>query len=460
MLITHVPKLPDCTRWFHQRTRDRYSVLVAFLVTLLPPAIAIAIGVLVGLAKGGAISNLTNWRPTSMEVAVSGVVAMIAADLIPTNSVLVFVLELAGIGALLFATWANRRVGGMVVIALGLLMNLLPTLMSGGTPVSQDALVSSGMLSKEQLKTHELTGPRHIEEDQDVLAFLGDTISLPGKVIVSIGDLFVWVGLGLVAQSLVRRRQVRLGGSRRPSQTPRTYREALNTLGSGPAPNDQHPSEPAGTGHPNTGMVRWLPPEDSSVSATLQPPPRPEPVLPPKGVVDPLDPDAPADEPESVVRILSGPPGTSQPAIEAPTMAAGGAVEAATAVPAEPGDAEAAQADQSAHGRQRHLLPLQPRPGEEPFMLPSYARPTAQQHTQQIPAVDAAPVPEHALPLDPATPIDSGVRLIPAPASSAPKPPPPALDDTAYDGAHSTGEESFASEDDPTGEVIVPPIQP
>lgn len=297
---------------------------MASIVALLPTILAIGAGLIIGLVKGGSVDNLIQWRPASAEVAAAGLFAMFLSDVIPTNNLIVSLLLYVALFSLLYAAWMNRRVGGMVVVAVGLFLNLAAAFPNGGTPVSADALVSSGIVEKSELSKIELTGSRVVRSDDTLFGFLGDSIVIPGPSIVSIGDIITWIGLALATQSIVRRRQVRVGHDtkprRNPVNTPATYQEALSTLGMGPAHNPLESAQPAGTGHPQSGMVKRLPPAPQSGAARA--------AAPPLGPIGPIGPNAPEgiDDMESVVRILPGPPShlstpsADQPADDAPII--------------------------------------------------------------------------------------------------------------------------------------------
>jgi len=211
------------------------------LLALLPLLLAIAIGIGIGLLGGGHLSNLLGWRPAAWEVAAGAIAVAVVADAFPWRGVAPFVLSLGSTAALIYVAWMNRRVGGMIVVAVGLAMNLVPILVNGGMPVSADALVSAGTVTTAELPEVELTGPRHLATSDDLARQLGAVVPLPIGLVISAGDLVALLGLVLVTQAVLRRRQVRMGGPAPPSRKPRvtldTYQEALNTLGEGPADN-------------------------------------------------------------------------------------------------------------------------------------------------------------------------------------------------------------------------------
>lgn len=298
---------------------------MAGLIAIIPVLLAIAIGLGIGVLKGGSIDNLRQWRPASAEVAGGALVALILADVLPWTGLVVFLLDLIGVFGLLYAAWMNRRVGGMVIVAAGLFMNLAVSMANGGAPVSQKAMVSAGIATQAQLDSQkvELVGPRHVQTDQDFLTFLGDNIALPGGTIVSPGDLVLWLGLVLCTQSIVRRRQVRSGASfaprRNPQRTPGMYQEALSTLGMGPVDNPLDASVPPGTGHPQSGMVRRLP-------AAMPP-----------GMSAASIADGPNDEP--TVRVIKPPTGGVPTVTPEPTAASTGEVVANPAASDQPNPA-------------------------------------------------------------------------------------------------------------------------
>ncbi|MCB1028878.1 MAG: DUF5317 domain-containing protein, partial [Microthrixaceae bacterium] len=211
------------------------------LLALLPVLAAIALGIGIGLLGGGNPGNLLQWRPAAWQVAAGAIALQVVADVFDWSGVIPFILSLASVAALLYVSWMNRRIGGMVLVAVGLAMNLVPMLINGGTPVSAAAMVSSGAIEESQVGSVELTGPRHLATSKDLVRPLGAVVPLPFGLVISFGDLVSLLGVTLVTQAVLRRRQVRAGGpappARNPSVTLSTYQEALQTLGEGPADN-------------------------------------------------------------------------------------------------------------------------------------------------------------------------------------------------------------------------------
>lgn len=220
-------------------------------MALLPTLAAIALGVALGLRWGGRLDNLLAWRPPLWEALAAGVVLLALLDLVPIGGWFASLLRIVALGALTAFAVLNVRIGGMVLVAAGVGLDLLVTLVNWGTPVRGGALVSAGVVTTEQLATVELTGGRELA-DGAVLGFLGDTIPLPWGQVVSVTDLLVLAGITLVTASVARRYQVGGGSSGFSSGSrfgrgggPNDYRSALDALGRGPAPRrgpGLHPS--------------------------------------------------------------------------------------------------------------------------------------------------------------------------------------------------------------------------
>ena len=220
-------------------------------MALLPTLAAIAVGVALGLRWGGRLDNLLSWRPSLWEALVAGVALLVLLDVVPIGGWFASLLRIVALGALTAFAVLNVRIGGMVLVAVGVGLDLLVTLVNWGTPVRGGALVSAGVVTTEQLATVELTGGRELA-DGAVLGFLGDTIPLPWGQVVSVTDLLVLAGITLVTASVARRYQVGggssgfSGGSRfGRGGGPNDYRTALDALGRGPAPRrgpGLHPS--------------------------------------------------------------------------------------------------------------------------------------------------------------------------------------------------------------------------
>lgn len=179
------------------RTRE------APLLYVLP---ALVVGVALGLATGGRLSNLSlqSLRWVALLVvgvllqAVSGVGGSVAAPVL-----------IASDAALVVFALANVRRPGMVLVAAGIALNLLPIAADGGMPVSPPAVVASGQASAARVARMHVSGKHHFRRPGDRFTELSDTIAIrPLRTVVSPGDIVLSVGMAAVIAGLLRRRDV------------------------------------------------------------------------------------------------------------------------------------------------------------------------------------------------------------------------------------------------------------
>jgi hypothetical protein len=110
-------------------------------------------------------------------------------------------LHLVSYALAVWFIWANRRIPGMVVIAIGGGMNLLAISVNGGTmPARLGALRTAGLVD---------TGPGYHNSaavPDAKLQFLGDIIGVPGPHplanVISIGDIVLFCGLLLLLHTV------------------------------------------------------------------------------------------------------------------------------------------------------------------------------------------------------------------------------------------------------------------
>ncbi len=230
-------------------------------MALVPTLLALGIGMALGVRWGGRVDNVLVWRPPLWQLLVAGVGLTVVLDLLPWGGGFVTLLRLVALLLLLAFALVNLRVGGMVLVAAGLGLNLLVTLLNWGRPVSRWALEASGAVEDGNAANLVVHGGRTL--DGGLLAFLGDTIPLPWGQVISVGDVLLLIGVCLVTASVVRRYEVAgrtagialvgTGSAYRSAGTrgsggfggPSDYRTALDALGRGPAPRrgpGLHPS--------------------------------------------------------------------------------------------------------------------------------------------------------------------------------------------------------------------------
>ena len=167
---------------------------------------ALAIGLVIGLARGGRVRNLARRHLQWPAVGAVGVVGLLATRWggMETPELLL------ATSLLLCASCAlrNAHLVGLGVVAVGLVANLAPLLVNGWVPVDPDALVHAGLVDRDDLARVELDGARHVADDDTALSFLGERIPVPELgLVLSFGDLLVAVGLADAVYVATRRRR-------------------------------------------------------------------------------------------------------------------------------------------------------------------------------------------------------------------------------------------------------------
>ena len=167
---------------------------------------AIPIGLALGLVAGGRVVGLAHlqfrWAPLAVlgllgqVVLFDGAVTRSVGDLLP-------VLYVASNAIVLAAVFANVRLTGMWLVALGAGANLAAIVANGGyMPASAAAYAAQGRSTVEvYANTRLLTEP--------ALAVLTDTIVLPAWLpftnVASLGDVLIAAGVVVVLAAAMRR---------------------------------------------------------------------------------------------------------------------------------------------------------------------------------------------------------------------------------------------------------------
>ena len=157
---------------------------------------ALALLVTVPLA-GGRLSRLADIRPRAVWAVLLAAAIQVGITQIAGGShalhaalhVLSYVLDA-------YFVFANRRLAGVPLVALGAALNVLAILANGGVmPASAAALRISGVASRPGFDNSAVLAHPH-------LPFLGDVIPVPGPWpignVLSVGDLIIFVGAFIV----------------------------------------------------------------------------------------------------------------------------------------------------------------------------------------------------------------------------------------------------------------------
>jgi hypothetical protein len=168
--------------------------------------IAVAVGLVVGLATGGKFSNVVSRPFRSAWLLVPGVGFQAVTEvwhLARTPDELVVLASYVSLA--LFAV-RNLHLAGMGVVGIGLALNIVPIAVNQGMPVRASAIVRSGIVRhSNEIGRLRFGGKRHLEGPDDRLTFLGDV--LPDWVfheVLSFGDLVMAVGIAAVCSNLLR----------------------------------------------------------------------------------------------------------------------------------------------------------------------------------------------------------------------------------------------------------------
>lgn len=113
---------------------------------------------------------------------------------------------------------ANLRVPGMPLLLIGIAANFLVIVANGGMPVSESALIDSGYGNDVGAMLQEGLDKHHLMGEDDVLTFLADVIGIPNPIgqAISIGDVFVYLGLAWLIVAAMRGRTLSSPTEREP----------------------------------------------------------------------------------------------------------------------------------------------------------------------------------------------------------------------------------------------------
>lgn len=171
-----------------------------------PLVLAIVIGAIVGVCRGGHVAALSGVRFASLSLVVMAVISSVAVEHLDLPAPGWIALG-SLVMALAFA-FRNMRLAGMAVVSVGIIANLVPLVLNGATPVRPEALVEAGMVAAADLEHVTLSGPYELSDADTSLASLGDTIPLSfAKQVVSFGDIVILVGIADVLANLLARRR-------------------------------------------------------------------------------------------------------------------------------------------------------------------------------------------------------------------------------------------------------------
>lgn len=186
-------------------------------------AIVLFLALAIAMFRGGRISNLADIRLRAWWLLVVGVLLQVGTGFLPDASwsdTVGVSMVLVSFGLLLVMVILNRTEPGMWLAGIGILMNFTVIAFNGGMPVlSEAAEVASGFT----VANPDVAGSfKHVPlDDASRIVFLADVIPLRlGSMgtVISLGDVFLAVGLGRYLEAELRRprRWFRKGASAEP----------------------------------------------------------------------------------------------------------------------------------------------------------------------------------------------------------------------------------------------------
>jgi hypothetical protein len=177
----------------------------------------IALAVVVVIATKGSFSRLGGLHFRMLWLLFLGLAIQIGLEVVdvPKDRIedVGIAILLLSYGAILGFCTVNRKVKGMILIAIGVALNVLVIALNQGMPTKDDVHERNGHDVHVPI---EQTVKHRPQEDDDLLGFLGDVITVPGfpNQQFSIGDIVM--GLGIVDLCFEGSRVPRRRGVQRP----------------------------------------------------------------------------------------------------------------------------------------------------------------------------------------------------------------------------------------------------
>lgn len=167
--------------------------------------VAVAVGVLLGLATGGRPSNVSRRALRLVWLLTVSALLQVAAEVFDVTATIGLTMALVSyVGLSTFAV-ANIRLVGMPVVFVGLVANLTVISVNGGMPVRESSIVASHAATRPEIAALDFGAKRHLSTSDDTLTALGDIIPVrvTGEV-VSFGDLILAFGVANVIFRLLK----------------------------------------------------------------------------------------------------------------------------------------------------------------------------------------------------------------------------------------------------------------
>jgi hypothetical protein len=167
-------------------------------------AVAIAVGVIVGLATGGRLRWVAAARLRGLPLLVIGAAAEGLVSSVALHGWVASAVLLGGYVSLAAFAACNLGRPGMGIILAGIALNAVPIAVNGGMPVEAWAIERARIATAQQIPVLDFGTKRHLADNEDHVRWLDDRF--PDWVthrVLSIGDLVIGVGVGAVTAGLL-----------------------------------------------------------------------------------------------------------------------------------------------------------------------------------------------------------------------------------------------------------------
>ncbi len=161
--------------------------------------LVLVISIVIGWIRGGKLRNLTEIRVRLWSLLPLGFILLAASSFVPDDRHdFAVALILVSYLPLLLFVMLNRKMPGIWIAGMGILMNFTVIVLNGGMPVLEEAVQIAGGSSEFVL------GAKHVLlTEQTVVPFLADIIPLP-RAVLSLGDVFLAIGIGSFLEDQMR----------------------------------------------------------------------------------------------------------------------------------------------------------------------------------------------------------------------------------------------------------------
>ena len=164
----------------------------------------LAIGVAIGMARGGTISALRSVRPRWWGLLAAGFGLQALAENVAFGQAAS--VAVIGMFALVVGLAINAAIRGALITAFGVTLNLVVLVVNGSVPIRFESLEPAGLIDAgtQRAQVSSVGHLLELETANTRLGALGDTIpvGLLGSVI-SIGDLVTFAGVIVIVSNLL-----------------------------------------------------------------------------------------------------------------------------------------------------------------------------------------------------------------------------------------------------------------